>query len=456
MPRSPRPAVAALLLVATVLVAGCGTISTTAPAPTPADFQGIAAELTKAGVVIDQLVSGDAGCDDPVLIPTAIGLDASGHDQAEPVRLYLYIFRNRGSFDRLRSTIDACAPLVRDRPGDLRVGRAVAVRGRRSGSVGARVRGRHPVRPGDRRGHWRLITGDRPECRPVRSGAARRGWVTSTFPCPLGLPGHGSERSAAGRSGRAQPDSPRPLPAGPHRHHRPARGHRAVGHGEDATGHPAGSGPGGPDPPPRPFRVGWSRGVDDDLAAAIRASASRRAAATADGATASVAWVTRPDATTPTPKVRTETEADRAASGGSGSSGGSGVYRGKNRVWIPALGINRSISFFSCSSNAYPGDRVYRWGCAGGNNVYLFGHAHSVFKPLHDAYVRGRLKKGMQVIYADGNGKVSTYVVRWWRVTTPDKGEWAYAGQSRPSLTLQTCVGAKSQYRLIVRLTKSG
>jgi len=197
----------------------------------------------------------------------------------------------------------------------------------------------------------------------------------------------------------------------------------------------------------------WSRGVDDDLAAAIRASARQRAAA---AVAAPVAWVSRPNASTPQPKVRTETEADRAAAGGSGSSGGSAGYHGRNRVWIPALGINRSISNFSCTSNAYPGDRVYRWGCAGGNNVYLFGHAHSVFKPLHDAYVRGRLKKGMKVIYADGNGRVSTYVVRWWRVTTPDKGAWAYAGQSRPSLTLQTCVGARSQYRLIVRLTKSG
>ena len=55
---------------------------------------------------------------------------------------------------------------------------------------------------------------------------------------------------------------------------------------------------------------------------------------------------------------------------------------------------------------AYPGNRVYRWGCAGSNNVYLFGHAHSVFKPLHDAYVRGRLAKGMKVYYADANGKV--------------------------------------------------
>jgi sortase (surface protein transpeptidase) len=129
-------------------------------------------------------------------------------------------------------------------------------------------------------------------------------------------------------------------------------------------------------------------------------------------------------------------------------------YRGRNHVWIPALGIDRRISFFSCSRATYPGNRVYRWGCAGSNNVYLFGHAHSVFKPLHDAYVRGRLRKGMKVYYANAKGRVSTYSVRWWRVTTPDKGEFAYAGQKRPSLTLQTCVGKRSQYRLIVRLVK--
>jgi hypothetical protein len=101
-------AVACLVIVALV-VGGCGPISLDAPEPTPADFQGIAGELTKAGIVIDHLVSGDAGCDDPTLIPTAIGLDASGLDQAEPVRIYLYIFRNRDSFDKLRSTIDDCA-----------------------------------------------------------------------------------------------------------------------------------------------------------------------------------------------------------------------------------------------------------------------------------------------------------------------------------------------------------
>jgi hypothetical protein len=131
-------------------------------------------------------------------------------------------------------------------------------------------------------------------------------------------------------------------------------------------------------------------------------------------------------------------------------------YRGRNHVWIPALGVSRSVTFYSCSATSYPGNRVYRWGCAGSNNVYLFGHAHSVFKPLHDAYVRGRLRKGMKLYYANGSGKVSTYAVSWWKVTTPDKGAWAYAAQSAPSLTLQTCVGARSQYRLIVRLRKVG
>jgi hypothetical protein len=108
-PIRPGTTVAALLLAATFATAGCDTISTTPPAPTPADFQGIATELTKQRIAIDDLVSGDAGCLDPVLIQTAIGVTAKGLDQAEPVRLYLYIFRNRASFDRLRSTVDACA-----------------------------------------------------------------------------------------------------------------------------------------------------------------------------------------------------------------------------------------------------------------------------------------------------------------------------------------------------------
>lgn len=98
-----------LLLATTIGLVGCGRISTAPPDPTPADFQGIATELTVRRIAIEDLVSGDAGCDDKVLIPTAIGISAKGLDQTEPVRLYLYVFRNRTSFERLRASIDDCA-----------------------------------------------------------------------------------------------------------------------------------------------------------------------------------------------------------------------------------------------------------------------------------------------------------------------------------------------------------
>lgn len=102
-----RIAIAASVLA--LLVAACGSVTVTPPAPTPADFTGIATELTKRGLMLDKLVSGDAGCDDQTLTQTAIGFDAKGLDQPDPVRLRIYIFRNRDAFDRLRSTVDTCA-----------------------------------------------------------------------------------------------------------------------------------------------------------------------------------------------------------------------------------------------------------------------------------------------------------------------------------------------------------
>jgi hypothetical protein len=95
--------------LAAVLVTGCGLVSTVSPAPTPADFPGVAIELVKRGLVIDHLVSGDAGCDDPVLTPTAIGFDASGLDQQTVIRAHIYIFRDRATYDRLRTSVDSCA-----------------------------------------------------------------------------------------------------------------------------------------------------------------------------------------------------------------------------------------------------------------------------------------------------------------------------------------------------------
>ena len=132
-------------------------------------------------------------------------------------------------------------------------------------------------------------------------------------------------------------------------------------------------------------------------------------------------------------------------------------YTGRNHVWIPSLGINRSVSAVPCSRSRPPDNLLYRWGCAGRNNVYLMGHAHSVFRPLHDAYVQGRLKKGMQVVYADGSGRVRTYSVIWWKVVRPTTAAaWAWAAQSKPSMTLQTCVGPNGNLRLMVRLAATG
>ena len=134
-----------------------------------------------------------------------------------------------------------------------------------------------------------------------------------------------------------------------------------------------------------------------------------------------------------------------------------GRLSGRNRLWIPSLGLNRSISWFSCSRAREPDNYVYRWGCAGTNNVYLLGHAWGVFKPLHDAYARGRLKVGMKAMYADANGRIHVYAVRWWKVVRPTTGaSWAWASLSSPSMTLQTCVGANSKYRLMVRLDEVG
>lgn len=142
-------------------------------------------------------------------------------------------------------------------------------------------------------------------------------------------------------------------------------------------------------------------------------------------------------------------------SSGTGSGASPTSFHGTNRVWIPSLGINRSVQSFPCSRTRPPDAGVYRWGCAGRNNVYLMSHAWSTFRPLHDAYVRGTLHKGMRVWYADGGGHVHEYRVIWWRVTAPTTAaSWAWASLSSPGMTLQTCVGANSEYRLMVRLDR--
>ena len=103
--------------------------------------------------------------------------------------------------------------------------------------------------------------------------------------------------------------------------------------------------------------------------------------------------------------------AEKAAAEKAAAAKAATTYSGKNHFWIPSLGVSRSVETFACARSTPPANQVYRWGCAGQNNAYIFGHAWGVMKPLHDAYVSGRLKVGMTAVYADGKGRVRTYRV---------------------------------------------
>lgn len=126
--------------------------------------------------------------------------------------------------------------------------------------------------------------------------------------------------------------------------------------------------------------------------------------------------------------------------------------RAKNHLWIPALHISQPVKFFPCDRTRRPDNYLYQWGCAGKNNLYLLGHAYSVLKPLHDAFVSGHLRKGTVALYSDAKGHLTKYVLTDWQLVRPTEVRWATAAQPTPSMTLQTCVGATSLWRLNVRL----
>src|SRR5262245_55400132 len=109
--RRPRSMAAiALTLGIAILAAGCADNADNLRAsPTPADFGGIVNELARVGIHVNRVVSGDAGCADATLAPTAIGFDAFGLDQPASVRIHLYAFKDASTFDRLRASVDTCA-----------------------------------------------------------------------------------------------------------------------------------------------------------------------------------------------------------------------------------------------------------------------------------------------------------------------------------------------------------
>jgi hypothetical protein len=102
---------ALLAILAAILLGGCSSILEDKPVATPVPFPEIASQLGRFGVEVTNYTSGDAGCVDRTLIPTAIAFDASGLDATTPLRLRIYIFRDHDTWQRRRPDVDTCAAL---------------------------------------------------------------------------------------------------------------------------------------------------------------------------------------------------------------------------------------------------------------------------------------------------------------------------------------------------------
>jgi hypothetical protein len=98
-----------LLLVLSLALAGCAGLLESAPTPEPVPFPEITGQLGRFGIAVSNWASGDPGCNDQSLSPTAIRFGAQGLDQATPILLRIYIFGNREAWDRRLADVDTCA-----------------------------------------------------------------------------------------------------------------------------------------------------------------------------------------------------------------------------------------------------------------------------------------------------------------------------------------------------------
>lgn len=102
----------ALVASLALLLAGCGSgleVIHGSPTSTPTDFAGLTQKLANHNVVVDKVVSGDAGCTDQGLAPMAISFTVAGLGEISPLPARLFRFRNDESYTKLRATVDACA-----------------------------------------------------------------------------------------------------------------------------------------------------------------------------------------------------------------------------------------------------------------------------------------------------------------------------------------------------------
>jgi hypothetical protein len=102
----------ALVASLALVLAGCGSGLDAihgSPKATPTDFAGLTQKLANHNLIVDTVVSGDAGCTDQGLAPMAISFTIAGLGESSPLPARLFRFRNDESYMKLRATVDTCA-----------------------------------------------------------------------------------------------------------------------------------------------------------------------------------------------------------------------------------------------------------------------------------------------------------------------------------------------------------
>ena len=157
-----------------------------------------------------------------------------------------------------------------------------------------------------------------------------------------------------------------------------------------------------------------------------------------------VVAVAKPKVTTSKPKVTVTTKKVTVS------------YHGTYHLWIPALSLSRDINDWGCNGGLIP-NHVEYWGCVPRSNLVPARPRLGRLRQDPRRLSLGALHVGLTAWYADKAENVHKYRISWirhvrnggLRVTG---AKLAMAATSGQVITLQTCDGATSAYRILVRL----
>lgn len=127
---------------------------------------------------------------------------------------------------------------------------------------------------------------------------------------------------------------------------------------------------------------------------------------------------------------------------------------------VSGIGLTASVYAWGCGGEVVP-NLALRWGCQKSNNQFIVGHAYGVFHPYYLAYARHLLRPGLIAYFTDTAGHRTRYRLAWVRLVTKTYvwhgltgSQWAWNNTPSAALTLQTCWGSTSKYRIVTRFVR--